>query len=258
MNQRQALLIIPGFTKARVVRQIADGISGISWLVALNDQRHVMRIDKDEARALGLNREGERDVQAVVARAGLTPEAVFHDIERGVSLRRWISGVAWSVTDLRKPANLERLGLLLRDLHGLPPTGPKFQPGEAASRYAAHLGTREALQIAAEANLLLAELRREPTRDCLCHNDLVAENLIDTGEQLIPIDWEYAGIGDPMFDLAVLIQHHELPEDSTRRLLQAYFRRDITARETQRVQSWCRFYSLLLKLWHQRINTSSS
>ncbi|MFD3450483.1 NTP transferase domain-containing protein [Microbacteriaceae bacterium 4G12] len=38
-----------------------------------------------------------------------------------------------------------------------------------------------------------------------CHNDLVPENLVKSGEDTVYlIDWEYSGMNDPMFDLAAL------------------------------------------------------
>ena len=61
-----------------------------------------------------------------------------------------------------------------------------------------------------------------PADLCLCHNDLVAENIVDTGE-LMFLDWEYACDNDPLFDLATVVAQHELDEAQTDVLLSAYF-----------------------------------
>jgi thiamine kinase-like enzyme len=55
------------------------------------------------------------------------------------------------------------------------------------------------------------------------HNDLLAANLIDDGTRLWLVDFEYAGFGSPLFDLANLATNNQLPEDRERRLLEAYF-----------------------------------
>ena len=43
-----------------------------------------------------------------------------------------------------------------------------------------------------------------------CHNDLLNANFIDDGERIRIVDWEYAGMGDPFFDLGNFSVNHEL------------------------------------------------
>jgi len=47
-------------------------------------------------------------------------------------------------------------------------------------------------------------------------------NFIDEGGRLWLVDWEYAGMGDPFFDLGNFAVNHELTEESERDLLSAY------------------------------------
>ncbi len=55
-----------------------------------------------------------------------------------------------------------------------------------------------------------------------CHNDLLNANFIDDGEAIRIVDWEYAGMGDPFFDLANFSVNHELDVDGRAALLAAY------------------------------------
>jgi thiamine kinase-like enzyme len=55
-----------------------------------------------------------------------------------------------------------------------------------------------------------------------CHNDLLNANFIDDGARIRIIDWEYAGMGDPAFDLGNFSINHELTEDQDRILLESY------------------------------------
>ena len=50
-----------------------------------------------------------------------------------------------------------------------------------------------------------------------CHNDLLAANFIDDGERVWIVDWEYAGMGDPFFDLANFAVNNGLDEDGETR-----------------------------------------
>ncbi|RDL44259.1 hypothetical protein DN730_07570 [Marinomonas piezotolerans] len=44
----------------------------------------------------------------------------------------------------------------------------------------------------------------------LCHNDLIPKNFIVQPQKVWLIDWESAGMNDPLFDLAVLAHSHHL------------------------------------------------
>ena len=56
-----------------------------------------------------------------------------------------------------------------------------------------------------------------------CHNDLLAGNLIQAGDQLLLVDWEYAGLGHRYFDLGNLAVNNDFDERAERLLLEAYF-----------------------------------
>src|SRR5262249_26039408 len=55
-----------------------------------------------------------------------------------------------------------------------------------------------------------------------CHNDLLNANFIADGDRIWVVDWEYAGMGDPFFDLANFSINNGLDEDGERALLAAY------------------------------------
>ena len=64
--------------------------------------------------------------------------------------------------------------------------------------------------------------RVAPFRPVLCHNDMLPANLIDDGQRLWLLDWEYAGAGHPLFDLAHASTAAGLSLEQQRALLEAY------------------------------------
>lgn len=64
----------------------------------------------------------------------------------------------------------------------------------------------------------------DKTEWCLCHNDLVRENCFITESGAKFIDWEYAQINHPWFDLATLIYSLKLDLQQVTRFIQAYNR----------------------------------
>jgi hypothetical protein len=59
---------------------------------------------------------------------------------------------------------------------------------------------------------------------CLCHNDVHHLNLVDDGSRLWLLDWEYAAIGDPYFDLASVCCYHNFNAEQRSMLLDFYTR----------------------------------
>jgi aminoglycoside phosphotransferase (APT) family kinase protein len=58
-----------------------------------------------------------------------------------------------------------------------------------------------------------------------CHNDLLAGNLIraQADGRVMIVDWEYAGMGDPRFDLGNLSVNNDFDAATDERLLRAYY-----------------------------------
>ena len=61
-----------------------------------------------------------------------------------------------------------------------------------------------------------------PYRPVLCHNDLLPANLIWDDDRLWLIDWEYAGMGHPLFDLASVSAGASFTDDQELALLSSY------------------------------------
>jgi thiamine kinase-like enzyme len=248
-----ALAAMPGLAGAHIVRRLAAGPTNVTWLVEHEARRWVLRLDRPAAGELGLDRENESRVSAAAAATGITPAYAFFDAAAGICLRRFVAGRTCVPEDLRDACRLERLAAVLRRLHGLPPVGKAHDPAAAIRRYAAQVGTRAAVEVAgrALASLEAATVAERPS--ALCHNDLVAENILETdGQGLILIDWEYAGIGDPWFDLAVVVRHHGLDERLARIFLEAYLERVAAEDEIGQLERQCTFYGSLLQLWNMR------
>ena len=178
--------------------------------------------------------EDELRVLEVAGAAGLAPEVLAHDADSGALVTRYLAGaVPLTAEQARSDANIDRIATALRRLHGLPvPVGVgAFQPTEPARVY-----TRIARSAPDSAIDRVDELRRWSTEfrqlaetheaefapTVLCHNDLVAANILDDG-QLWLVDFEYAVRADPILDLAGLAGLNGFGPRHCHRLLDAYY-----------------------------------
>ena len=206
------------------VEPLGGGITNRNFRVEVGGESFVLRIGGKDTELLGIDREAEHGASVVAARLGVGPEVVAFVEPEGYLVTRYVEGEAGRV-------DAERAAPLLRRVHDgprIPARFDSFRVVEAYCSTAAARGVRapDAYDRAkATADEIERRLGPRPLRPC--HNDLLAANFIDAGERLWIVDWEYAGMGDPAFDLANFAVNNELDEDGEAALLAAYSTGDV-------------------------------
>jgi len=234
----------------KIVAPLAATAVSRTWKVVTGEQFAVLRADEPGARHLGLDRRAEPAVLRVAAAAGLGPRVLHADADRGLLLTAWIPGRAWLAADLQDAGNLARAAGLLRRLHATPLPAPVIDLGDAIDRYAAKAGTRIAAQAHAAHQHLARSIAGTGEPRYFCHNDATPGNLIVLpGGELRLIDWEYAGLCYPEFDLAGLAVGAGLAAEQVGVLLGAYHQRPPTCAEIDRHRAWEAFCRTLNGLW---------
>jgi thiamine kinase-like enzyme len=129
---------------------------------------------------------------------------------------------------VHRPETLRRVADSLRRVHDGPAIPGLFVPLRIAEAYRA-LALARGVRIPAAYDLAAAIGRRielacleAPLELRPCHNDLLNANFIDDGTRIRIVDWEYAGMGDPFFDLGNFSINHELTPTEDEILLTAY------------------------------------
>ena len=214
---------------ASTIEPIAGGITNRNFVIRDDSvaDSYVARLC--EARPLlGIDRRNEVVCQDAASTWGLAPEVIHH--EDGLLITRFVEGRTLAADDVADRAVLDRLAALLRRLHGAwdALAGQvlyfcPFQTIRTYARTAVRLGEAMPSDMAAMLEDARELSRRiAPFRPVLCHNDLLPANLIDDGRRLWLVDWEYAGVGHPLFDLANVAGNSALDEDREFMLLSAY------------------------------------
>jgi thiamine kinase len=242
-----------GVGAIRSIEPIKHGLTNRSWLVATERDRLVVRISNQSIADLQIDRQSEAAVLQLVAHAGIGPEVLRADLGHGVLVTRYL-GATWSGLDAQLPENMDRIAGLLRQLHALDVPASVRVVDLAATvhgylRTLDERGIRSGLtsqplrECADETALQL----RHGSTPCLCHNDVHHLNVVD-GAGLRLIDWEYAGVGEPLFDLASLCVYHRYRRSQRERLLSAYAASS-QAFSWQRLELACWLFDYIRDLW---------
>ncbi len=209
--------------------KLAGGMTNRNYLVQDGAGRHVVRLGADLPHHMVL-RWHELAVARAAHAAGLSP-GIEH-AEPGVVVMRFIDGRSLTQADMADPARMPAIAGLLRRCHrdvARHLVGPAlaFWPFQIVRSYIAALQESDSPWRGKLAEFAALNDRLEdglaPMNVVLAHNDLLAANLIDDGTRLWLIDWDYAGFGSPLFDLANLASNNGLGAAAQDSLLEAYF-----------------------------------
>jgi thiamine kinase-like enzyme len=209
------------------IEPLGGGITNRNFKVTIAGEAFVLRVGGRGTARLGIDREVEHAASVAAAALGIGPEVVAFVEPEGYLVTRFVEGRTGEVA----PAEAARL---LRVLHTAAPIPGRFDPFRVVEAYAATArAAGMPLPLAYEPARAIAgriERRLRPGASAPCHNDLLAANFVRGAQRLWIVDWEYAGMGDPAFDLANFAVNNGLDADGDRELLEAYGAADGAAR----------------------------
>ena len=197
-------------------------------------------MDGAHAQRPGVDRVREHALHGAAARAGLAPAIVAASAVRGALVTEFLSGRHWSAQELQDRGRLWRLGERLAALHAVRlPAGPwRFDPQALYAQYVARAARASGPALPGEASAArtriesigrqlgeaVARVHRgaapEAVPAALIHGDLVCGNLLE-GRRLWLLDFEYAQLADPMFDIGCLLAYYPALAAQRGTLLQA-------------------------------------
>lgn len=208
---------------------LGGGITNTNFIVTHENEEFVVRLGEDIP-VHGVYRANELAAAKAAYAAGISPEIIYH--EPGALVMRRIQGKTLQPEDIRKPEILKRLIPVLHRCHQQIPNyfhgaTSMFWVFQVVRNYVRtlHEGNSRMIPELPRLQQLATELEEGvgPIQVVYGHNDLLAANFIDDGEQIWLIDWEYAGFNSPLFDLGGLASNNELQSDQEEWLIEAYF-----------------------------------
>ena len=207
--------------------QLQGGLTNESYRFQLKGRTYVLRLFAENSWQLNINRDAEFHISGLAYANNLGAKPVYMDPNKTYAVFEFLSGHLLNHADLDESQRLSLLAKNLNRLHklgvnSLVPTldvtvkAENYWQAISAQGLTAYLVNKEGLQHFFSA-------LPGPDALCLCHNDLVFENMIYQDGELRFIDWEYAALGNPYFDLASVIVNRQLDGDLAAPLLENYY-----------------------------------
>ena len=188
---------------AHIVMRLEGGMSNYTYVVEALGKKYTYRVPGKFAEKF-VDRVDEWHNIQEVDRLGLNNVTTYVEILSGEKLAEYVEGTIMSTTDV--VSYNEMSVKALKKIHG---SDLKFKDYNAFGRlddderYCHETGfvhPQEYLDLRAK----LEELRKtyKGVKMVPCHCDYQPTNLVISGDKLYVLDWEFAGMNDPFYDIA--------------------------------------------------------
>jgi thiamine kinase-like enzyme len=228
-----AIVCIPVLAQVPAAKLAAEPLPGLTnrnYKITTPGGNYVLRLPGTGTEKY-IDRAAEAHDAGLAAGAGLTPEILYADPATGLMLTRFVDGAeTLTAAAMHDPATLRDAAQILRRLHD---SGLRFRREmRVFDKIDSYLqkSPRAAVQFGAvrRAAEKLRNLVDDPERRLApCHIDPTPHNFIrgrgsDGASRLYLIDWEYAEMSEPAYDLAGLSIEADFSDAEDRTLLAAY------------------------------------
>ncbi len=224
-----AIRAIPSWEgKALEIDPIAEGRTNRNFRVTAGGEPFFLRLAGKDTEFLGIDRAAEQDAARAAADAGVGPEVFVYLPELGCLVTRWIDADPLTEGDLEREEVLHPVVDAIKAIHAGPGLRWFFSPFRIVEDYRRISEERDVHVPAAyddahkQASRIETAFASDPMPLRPCHNDLLEANFLLRDGHVWVVDHEYAGMGDPFFDLGNLSINNSLSDDAQERLLALY------------------------------------
>lgn len=206
------------------------GCSNCTYKVNVDGVNYVLRINGEQNRFLGLQREDEAAAVSVANGKGIAPK-VFTSANQGEYLiTEYIQGTIVDPKDIHTSDFIENVVKVLLKVHQVEGINRECSPFYLVNKY---IEGAKILNVKIPDGLYdvlrnIDSIEKKSAQNTqyykkYCHNDFYTFNIVNSSSELYVIDWELSGQGDIFFDLATISFSNRFSEEEDGILLRSYF-----------------------------------
>lgn len=233
-----------------VLTPLRRGQVNTAWQVEAGGQYYFLKY-QGVAQQNGTHRQHEARLQRDLAQHSLAPRVVGSSQDHRWVLHEWICAPTLaSVPDEDQQSRL--LALSLWRIHQHRPNLPRWSLQHRVAKYLATVAQYDDTLAKFEQGRLapyhdLIELW-DSHQTVFCHNDLATDHvLLSTPHRIV--DWEYAGYGHALFDIASCIEINQLSDAAQHTLCRVYSEASGQSIQAPQLQRWRELLQVINALW---------
>lgn len=232
----------------KIITQLKKGPISEIYLCNFNNIKSVIRLDLEIPDWLKIQRDSEIRILNSYNNDKSEKNILYHDLEKKILIRRFLEGNKFILDEANSDSQLLLLGKKIKEIHTT-----KFEKDNVnnfdnvMNRYKKILKNKIYIDPILETGFkIYDDLSNEFYSNVFSHNDLTQENILWNHEYIF-IDWEYAGLNCPLFDIASVISSYKLNDFQIYSLWQGYSQKsdlDITV-----LRKWVKFIHFCDYIW---------
>ena len=232
----------------KIICPLKKGLISEIYLCNFNNIKSVIRLDLEIPDWLKIQRDSEIRILDLNNNDKSEKNILYHDLQRGILIRRFIEGNKFNLNKINSDQQLELLGRAIKEIH------KTNYEKDAVNNFSNSINRyKEILKYKIQKDPILEigfeiyqDLNHESYPKVFSHNDLTQENIIWDHEYVF-IDWEYAGLNNPLFDIASIIFSYSLNDQQIDSLCRGYGKKSEVDMEILR--KWVKFTYFCDYIW---------
>ena len=219
------------------------GMTNKNYKICVKDNFYVLRVPGNGTEEM-ISRSDEIKNAVYANKVGVDAELIYFNEDSGIKISSFIKNAeTLSPEAAKKQHNMKLVSDVLRKLHNSTEVMNnnfdiygKIEKYEELAKKANGKFFDDYYEVK-EKVVYLSKIMNELDVELRpCHNDTIAENFIKSdNNRIYLIDWEYAGMNDPMWDLAAYCLENSFTEEEEELFLKLYFKGKVGEKYKKRV-----------------------
>jgi thiamine kinase-like enzyme len=236
------------------IKNLKAGMTNRSFGFSIGEKSYIFRLPGEGTEKL-INRNQEQKVYKAIKNMNISDEVIHFDKKTGVKISLFYENA--QNTSAHDRDDVEASMTILRKVHQSKiRVSHSFDIDKEISRYLLLCDGRNAIRFIdneetyKKMNELIIRAKKMKVPHVLCHIDSNPDNFIKLADGSVRlIDWEYAGMCDPIMDISMYAIYSYYSQSEMDTLLRVYLQREPDANEKERLYMYAALGGYLWAIW---------
>ena len=211
--------------KSIKVDQINRGITNINFEITVGKKSFFLSMPDSES--LNIDYENKYYNNKICGELSISPKVTHFIKSENLLVTEFIESKESSLVMFQSSEEIKQLVRNIKLLHNAKPFLRNFNMFTQISAFQNTLKRdplpKKLLKYVNEIETLKQKLHLPNDQLVPCHNDLLAENIINKDNQILIVDFDYSGNNDPCFELGNLSVEMEYDDEQINKLVKSYY-----------------------------------